>query len=337
MRTTLALSGLCAASLLAGCADSLAPDRLGPLLPTPEFAIVPSVPPNGQFNTNGPAIIKGFNPVNPHRGDAIIATFFWTGSATITSVVDHETNGRPIGNTYTLVESRSAGGISMATYVAVNAQNFNDGFDERVKSGDSILVVQADMSATISSGGVMITAYSGVQPTLAPALGAHSSGTGSSTTQTIADPGSIAVNPGALVYAVTMANQVVGVEPPPSPFVYVNQMSDGGSTIKGDARQLVQGGSAGSVDPTWTWFFNSSTPRTWLATVLALNEAPTSSTGNLTVSASTTGSNLDPDGYIVTVDGGPNQAIGTNGSVTFTGLAAGSHGVVLSDVPATPT
>jgi len=55
-------------------------------------------------------------------------------------------------------------------------------------------------------------------------------------------------------------------------------------------------------------------------------------TGNLAVSTSTTGSNLDPDGYTVTVDGGASQAIGTNGSVTFTGLSAGSHTAVLSGV-----
>ncbi|HMC71752.1 MAG TPA: hypothetical protein VKJ07_21520, partial [Mycobacteriales bacterium] len=57
-------------------------------------------------------------------------------------------------------------------------------------------------------------------------------------------------------------------------------------------------------------------------------------TGNLTASTSTSGSNLDPDGYTLTVDGGASQAIGTNGSVTYTGLAAGSHSVALSGVAA---
>src|ERR1051326_4842352 len=60
--------------------------------------------------------------------------------------------------------------------------------------------------------------------------------------------------------------------------------------------------------------------------------APPPQTGNLTVSTSTSGSNLDPDGYTVTVDGGASQAIGTNGSVTFSGLSAASHTVVLSGV-----
>jgi len=62
--------------------------------------------------------------------------------------------------------------------------------------------------------------------------------------------------------------------------------------------------------------------------------APPPQTGNLTVTASTTGSNLDPDGYTATVDGGASQSVATNGSVTFPGLAAGSHSVALSGVAA---
>jgi len=60
-------------------------------------------------------------------------------------------------------------------------------------------------------------------------------------------------------------------------------------------------------------------------------------TGSLTVSASTTGSSLDADGYTVTVDGGSPQAIGINGSVTFNGLAAGGHSIALSGVAANCT
>src|SRR5205807_1687908 len=62
--------------------------------------------------------------------------------------------------------------------------------------------------------------------------------------------------------------------------------------------------------------------------------APPPQTGNLTVGTSTTGSNLDPDGYTATVDGGASQSVGTNGSVTFTGLSAGSHSVALSGLAA---
>ena len=57
-------------------------------------------------------------------------------------------------------------------------------------------------------------------------------------------------------------------------------------------------------------------------------------TGTLTVTTSTTGSDLDPDGYTVTVDGTNSQAIGTNNSngVTFPGLSAASHTVELTGV-----
>src|SRR2546425_163159 len=54
--------------------------------------------------------------------------------------------------------------------------------------------------------------------------------------------------------------------------------------------------------------------------------------GNLTVSASTSGSSLDPDGYTVTVDGGSPQALTINGSVSYTSLTAGNHTVAISGV-----
>ena len=64
----------------------------------------------------------------------------------------------------------------------------------------------------------------------------------------------------------------------------------------------------------------------------SLSCAPTGSgTGSLTVTTSTTGSNLDPDGYTLTLDGSLSQPIATNGSVTVTG-PAGDHPVALSGV-----
>ncbi len=59
--------------------------------------------------------------------------------------------------------------------------------------------------------------------------------------------------------------------------------------------------------------------------------------GDLTVSTSTTGESLDPDGYTVTVDGGSPQTIGINASVSYTSLAAGDHAVALADVAANCT
>ena len=60
-------------------------------------------------------------------------------------------------------------------------------------------------------------------------------------------------------------------------------------------------------------------------------------TGDLTVTAATTGQSL-PSSYTVTVDGGQSRIIGANGgSTTYTGLSATDHTVALTDVPANCT
>jgi hypothetical protein len=53
-------------------------------------------------------------------------------------------------------------------------------------------------------------------------------------------------------------------------------------------------------------------------------------TGSLDVTTTTTGLDLDPDGYTVTVDSSVNQTVTANGTVTFTGLVEGNHSVELS-------
>lgn len=60
-------------------------------------------------------------------------------------------------------------------------------------------------------------------------------------------------------------------------------------------------------------------------------------TGDLNVDVTTTGADLDPDGYQVLVDGVLSQAVGTNGTTTFSGLATGSHSVELQGVAANCT
>src|SRR5438034_9829753 len=75
---------------------------------------------------------------------------------------------------------------------------------------------------------------------------------------------------------------------------------------------------------------NSSNPQTVTLTGSSASASfsvnCTATTGSLTVTTSTTGSNLDPDGYTVTVDGNQ-KAIGINNSVTFSGLSPGNHSV----------
>ena len=56
--------------------------------------------------------------------------------------------------------------------------------------------------------------------------------------------------------------------------------------------------------------------------------------GLLDVTTSTTGASPYPDGYTVVVDGSLNQAIGVNGTVTFSALGVGSHTVQLTGLAA---
>lgn len=58
--------------------------------------------------------------------------------------------------------------------------------------------------------------------------------------------------------------------------------------------------------------------------------APT--TGGVAITLTTTGDLPDPDGYFVSVDGGPSFSIGVNGSLTMDGISAGAHTVTLSSI-----
>src|SRR6266480_1865049 len=118
---------LAAALIAAACSDVVSP--VPPGRPgAPLFDAAPSGAPNGGLGQSGTFLLARFAR-NPHRGDAVIATFFWLGSTvTVDSVTDFLTDASstPAGNTYRLVESVAAGGIAMATYVATNVQNFPD-------------------------------------------------------------------------------------------------------------------------------------------------------------------------------------------------------------------
>jgi hypothetical protein len=57
-------------------------------------------------------------------------------------------------------------------------------------------------------------------------------------------------------------------------------------------------------------------------------------TGSIEVRAQTSGSPVDPDGYQASVDGGAPRAVGAGGSVTFDGVEAGAHAVLLDGVAA---
>ncbi len=326
---------LAGALLAAGCGDVVSPARHGPVAAAVGAAAATGIvldQLNGSLSENGRMLIKGFNPTNPHHGDTIIATFFWLGSTNIIdSVTDVLTTTpyTPVGNTYNLVDYVTAGGVSMATYVATNVQNFPD----PNTSDAQVLAVRANLSDSVVDGGVLISAWSGVAGTYAQALGNHSFGSGSgSSYPTVADPGPIAVNAGALVYGVTMSSALVGRDPPTGFGTFAIQ-SD--TKMVDEADTAVQA-SAGTVDPRWNWYFNS--PSTWLASVLALNPAAgsadqppiaafSSSCSALTCTFTNTSS--DPDGSISAYswtfgDGGtstaqnPSHSYATGGTYTVT-------------------
>src|SRR6266540_1808347 len=124
------------ALLAAACRDAVSPRPHG--IGAPAFAVTAASgitldQQNGAFHdvmpwsNGGSHVGMGFNPQNPHVGDAIVATFFWVGSTnTITTVTDHLSDAAqtPVGNTYTLVDYVTSAGISMATYVATNVRGF---------------------------------------------------------------------------------------------------------------------------------------------------------------------------------------------------------------------
>src|SRR6185436_13329465 len=146
-----------AALIAAACSDAVSPvspDRPG----VPLFDAVPSGTPNGGLGQVGTTLLARFSR-NPHRGDAVIATFFWRGSLNIVdSVTDFVTDAGSTraGNSYQLVEYVTAGGNSMATYVATNVQNFPD------TATNPGLAVRAYLSASVS-GGALVSGWSGIQ------------------------------------------------------------------------------------------------------------------------------------------------------------------------------
>ena len=252
------VSGLLAVAL--ACSESAGPENRSPGGLRFDVA-AGSV--NGTLGQGGTLLIKGFDGGNPHQGDAIVATFVWLGSSDIIdSVTDVKTTNpyTPIGNKFNRVEYVTSGGISMATYVATNVQAVTDGY---------VHAVEANLSQSVADGGVVISSWSGVYPTFGSALGAHQSASGSGSTPTVADPGSIPVAAGALAYGVSMTDGALAINRPAG-FTSIGTGSDAVMVV--DAGYALPA-TAGSVDPQWTWVYNS--PHTWLATVFALNEAPT--------------------------------------------------------------
>ena len=324
--------------LVAACSDGVGPARERS---TPQFATMSGGgivldQQNGVFDaepweTNGTHIGKGFEPVNPHLGDAIVATFFWVGSTnTITQVTDHLSDAAqtPVGNAYTLVEYVTAGGLSMATYVATNVRGFTDADT----ASDKILAVHAIFSDRVT-GGVKISAWRGVNAVTTQALAAHRSASGTGAGITVAAPGSIPLDAGSLAYAVTMSNGHTGFDRPSG----FTQIGTGGDTsIIEDGEYAVPGDGA-AVDPQWAWHFSDSAQSTWLATALALRPAsahlvfttqPSRTLPLLTIQPPVQVTVVDDLGNTLTsYDGSVTIAIGHNAGLLLPGTLAGTKTV----------
>jgi hypothetical protein len=314
--------------LLAACSDAVSPARHDP--GTPRFATVASTGIRldqmvGELSESGYHIAKAF-ATNPHLGDAIVATFFWSGPNTISTVADHLCNddpqpsgypGTPVGNTYTLVESVSAGGISMATYVATNVRNFPDPNPDPTTA----LCVHAIFAQPVPDGGALLSAWSGVSSASTLALGQHHAASGAgSTTPTVADPGSVSMGAGALAYGVSMSNALVGADAPPE-FATLTVQSD--TSFIDEANYLVSS-SARSVGPQWGWYFTQ--PSAWLASVLVLNPATDQLAFSVQPSRTMPLETITPAVQVRIVDDAGNPVTGFTGPVT---IAIGHNGGML--------
>src|SRR5467141_2284975 len=70
----------------------------------------------------------------------------------------------------------------------------------------------------------------------------------------------------------------------------------------------------------------------FLALAAACRDIPGPDSGDIQVIVSTTGTDLDPDGYAIALDGATARPIPVNGTLTLSGLSTGSHTVALSGV-----
>ena len=329
---TFALAGILGAGVLAaGCREpaAFAPRDPGATTYTSAGTIASDVAAitldqqNSTLGESGRRFVKGFNPVNPRNGDAIVVTFFWVGSTNIiTSVTDHltSTNWPPVGNTYTLVEYVTAGGISMATYVATNVQNIPIANANQ----DNVLAVEALLSDSAADGGIWMSAWSGVG-SVSP-LGAHRSASGAGVAPTATTVGGpLANGAGSLVYGVTLSRPPVGMDPP-SGFSSIDPFGAiGDAVLKADGRYSVRT-AAGSIDPQWTWFYDPTSPGTWLSSGLVLN--PPSLHLAFTAQPSTTLPlvTIQPPVQVAVQDEAGNTVTGFSGQVT---IAIGHNGGLL--------
>ncbi|MFL5561399.1 MAG: metallophosphoesterase, partial [Gemmatimonadaceae bacterium] len=198
------------------------------------------------------------------------------------------------------------------------------------------LGINATVAVTGLSAGTHTVALSGLAPNCSAAVNPQTANVIAGTSTGIAFNVSCATTTGAL----TVTTTTTGADPDPDGYAV---SLDGGTprALGTNASTTFGTLSAGPHTVTLSSLApNCSTaPNPQTATVAAGSTTSVSFTvncvtthGDLTVTTATTGAELDPDGYTLTVDGdaASARAVASNGSVTFVGLAAGSHTVALS-------
>src|SRR6266516_3655715 len=192
--------------------------------------------------------------------------------------------------------------------------------------GSHTVVVSGVAKCTVSGGTsrtVSVTAGTTVSTSYAVSCAPTGGGTGSLTVTTATSGASGDLDPDGYTVSVDggAASQPI---PDNGSVTFTGPAGDHTVALSGVAANC----SVGGANPRTVTVPSGGTVSTTFSVTCA---ATGGGTGSLTVTTSTTGSNLDPDGYTITIDGSFSQPIATNGSVTFTG-PSGDHSLALSGV-----
>jgi hypothetical protein len=139
-----------------------------------------------------------------------------------------------------------------------------------------------------------------------------------------------------------MSGTLVGVAQPGAPFTQIAGQSD--NFMNTDAQYAVLPGGA-TVNPQWTWFFDSNNQGSWLTTAVALNpaathlvfsEQPSTTLPFMTITPALKVAAVDDLGNTVTSFAGSlTIAIGHNGALLIPGTLSGTKTVPLVNGVAT--
>ncbi|HXL05573.1 MAG TPA: hypothetical protein VN964_01520 [Gemmatimonadales bacterium] len=199
-------------------------------------------------------------------------------------------------------------------------------FSELAPGSHTVVVSGVAANCTVSGGTsrtVSVTAGTTVSTSYAVSCAPTGGGTGSLTVTTATSGASGDLDPDGYTVSVDggAASQPI---PDNGSVTFTGPAGDHTVALSGVAANC----SVGGANPRTVTVPSGGTVSTTFSVTCA---ATGGGTGSLTVTTSTTGSNLDPDGYTITIDGSFSQPIATNGSVTFTG-PSGDHSLALSGV-----